>query len=248
MRPSRTIIVIAAVAAALLAATAASAFLSGADARAYKGATLVKVYKVNKDVPKGFSGDDAIASEKVKADTIPQEYRPGTALTDINVLRGKVALTNLSAGQVLVDGMFVDPRVAQVTAAQRIPSGQVAVSLTFDQVHAVAGLLVPGDKVNIMINVNQIEHTLYQNVSILYIGTTAAPQAGDTAAIAAPMVNNNLITFAVPQDAANRIVEALNIPGNAMHLSLVPPDYQPSDITPVNSTSLFDTPHTPYGP
>ncbi|MEY2472271.1 MAG: pilus assembly protein CpaB [Actinomycetota bacterium] len=248
MRPSRTVIVIAAVAAALLAATASSAFLSGSDARAYKGATLVKVYKVTKDVPKGFSGDEAISTEKVRADKIPQEFRPGTALTDVNALRGKVALTNLSANQVLVDGMFVDPRVAQVTAAQRIPSGQVAVSLTFDQVHAVAGLLVPGDKVNIMINVDGAEHTLYQNVNILYIGTTAAPQAGDTAAVAAPPTGNNLITFAVPQDAANRIVEASNLPSNQMHLSLVPPDYQPTNIAPANSGNLFSTPLTPYGP
>jgi pilus assembly protein CpaB len=248
MRPSRTIIVIAAVAAALLAGTAASAFLSGSDARAYKGATLVKVYKVVKDVPKGYSGDDAIASEKVKADEIPQEFRPGTALTDVNVLRGKVALTNLTANQVLVDGMFVDPRVAQVTAAQRIPSGQVAVSLTFDQVHAVAGLLVPGDKVNIMVNVNNIEHTLYQNVNILYIGTTAAPQAGDTAAVAAPPTGGNLITFAVPQDAANRIALAYKLDPGSIHLSLVPPDYQPIDVTPANATNLFDTTKTPYGP
>jgi pilus assembly protein CpaB len=248
MRPSRTVIVIAAVAAALLAGTAASAFLSGSDARAYKGATLVKVYKVVKDVPKGFSGDEAIATEKVKVDKIPQEFRPGTALTDVNALRGKVALTNLSANQVLVDGMFVDPRVAQVTAAQRIPSGQVAVSLTFDQVHAVAGLLVPGDKVNIMINVDGAEHTLYQNVNILYIGTQAAPQAGDTAAVAAPAAGSNLITFAVPQDAANRLAWAFKNDPSTIHLALVPPDYQPVDITVDNKSNVFDTTKTPYGP
>lgn len=247
MRPSRTVIVIAAVAAAVLAAAGANAFLSGSDARAYKGATLVKVYKVTKDIPKGFSGDDAITTEKVKADQIPQEFRPGTALTDVNALRGKVALTNLTANQVLVDGMFVDPRVAQVTAAQRIPSGQVAVSVSVDAVHGVAGLLVPGDKVNIMVPGNDGEHTLYQNVSILFIGATAAPQAGDTTAVTAPASGSNLITFAVPQDAANRIVYASNQPGG-LYLSLVPPDYKPTDIPPVNIGNLFNTTQTPYGP
>lgn len=247
MRPSRTVIVIAAAVAAILAGTAASAFLSGSDSRAYKGATLVKVYKVAKDVPKGFSGDDAISSEYVKADQMPQEFRPGTALTDVNALRGKVALTNLSANQVLVDGMFVDPRVAQVTAAQRIPSGQVAISFSFDTVHAVAGLLVPGDKVNIMTNVDGTEHTLYQNVAILYIGTTAAPQAGDTAAVAAPPTDQNLITFAVPQDAANRLAEAFKLDAGSIHLALVPPDYQPTPIAPSNVGNLFSGQLTPYG-
>jgi pilus assembly protein CpaB len=247
MRPSRTLIVIAAVAAALLAGTAASAFLSGSDARAYKGAKLVKVYKVVKDVPKGFSGDDAITTEKVKADDIPQEFRPGTALTDINALRGKVALTNLSANQVLVDGMFVDPRVAQVTAAQRVPSGQVAVSVNMDQVHGVAGLLVPGDKVNIMTTVDDAMHTLYQNVSILFIGNTAAPQAGDTAAVAAPAAGTNHITFAVPQEAAQRIVFASQQSGG-LYLTLAPPDYQPTAIPASNTGNLFNTTPTPYGP
>ncbi len=245
MRPSRTIIVIAAVAAALLAGTAASAFLSGSDARAYKGATLVKVYKVVKDVPKGFSGDEAITSEKVRADKIPQEYRPGSALTDVNALRGKVAVTALSANQVVVDGMFVDPRVAQVTAAQRIPTGQVAVTLDLDQVHGVAGLPVPGDKVNIMVNVDGAQRTLFQNVQVLFIGTTAAPQVGDTGEVVNP--GSNLITFSVPQDAANRIVFAASQPGG-IHLALVPPDYQPTDIPAANTGNLFNTTATPYGP
>ncbi|HVV36923.1 MAG TPA: Flp pilus assembly protein CpaB [Acidimicrobiales bacterium] len=247
MRPSRTVIVIAAVVAAVLTAVGANAFLSGSDARAYKGATLVKVYKVAKDIPKGYSGDDAIHAESVKADTIPQEYRPGTALTDINALRGKVALTNLSANQVLVDGMFVDPRVAQVTAAQRVPSGQVAVTVSMDQVHEVAGLLVPGDKVNIMVNVDGAEHTLFQNVSILYIGTTAAPQAGDTTAVTAPAAGGNLITFAVPQEAAQRIAFAAEQAGG-LYLTLVPPDYKSGDIPAVNTGNLFNTTQTPYGP
>lgn len=245
MRPSRTVIVIAAVVAALLAGTAASAFLSGADDRAYKGAQLVKVYKVVKDVPKGFSGDEAITTEKVKADQIPAEFRPGTALTDINVLRGKVALTNLSANQVIVDGMFVDPRVAQVTAARQIPSGQVAVTVDLDNVHAVGGLPKPGDKVNIMVNVDGAQRTLFQKVDILYIGDAGLPEVGSEA-VATPTVNTNLITFAVPQDAANRIVFASQQPGG-LYLSLVPPDYQPSEIPPANTGNLFNTTLTPYG-
>ena len=249
MRPSRTVIVIAAVAAALLAGTAASAFLSGSDARAYKGATLVKVYKVAKDVPKGFSGDDAITSEKVKADQIPQEFRPGTALTDINALRGKVAVTNLSANQVLVDGMFVDPRVAQVTAAQRIPSGQVAVTLD----------LRPGARRRRPARAGRQgqhhgqrrrrrAHAVSRTSAILFIGTTAAPEAGDTAAVADTDDGNNLITFAVPQDAAQRIVVASNQPGGHCTSRLVPPDYQPSDIPAANTGNLFNTTLTPYGP
>ncbi len=245
MQSRRTFIVIAAVVAGLLSATAASAFLSGSDQRAYKGATLVKVFKVSKDVAKGFSGDEAIAGEFIKADRMPQEFRPGTALTDINALRGKVAVTGLSANQVVVDGMFVDPRVAQVTAAQRIPAGQVAVTVSVDEVKGVAGLLVPGDRVNLMALVDGAQRTLFQNVQILFIGSTAAPEAGDTQTVANP--GSGLITFAVPQDAAAKIALAATQPGG-LYLTLVPPDYKPGDVPGATTGSLFSGPLTPYGP
>ncbi len=245
MPARRTLIIIAAVVAGLFSALGASAFLSGSDQRAYKGATLVKVFKVSKDVAKGFSGDDAISGEFVKSDEMPQEFRPATAITDVNSLRGKVAATALSANQVLVDGMFVDPRVAQVTAAQRIPAGQVAVSLSIDAVHGVAGLLVPGDHVNMMVTVEGAQRTLYQSVQILFIGATAAPEAGDTQAVVTP--GAGLITFAVPQEAAQKITLASTQAGG-IYLTLVPPDYKPADIPGSTTGNLFNGPKTPYGP
>ena len=245
MQNRRTLIIIAAVVAGLLAAVGVGTYLSGADQRAYKGATLVRVFKVAKDVPKGFSGDQALSDGFVKADKMPQEFRPGTALTDINSLRGKVAITNLSANQVVVDGMFVEPQIAQVTAAQRVPAGQVAITASVDEVHGVAGLLVPGDHVNIMITLDTNERTLYQNVQVLFIGSTAAPQAGDTQAVTNP--GSNLITFAVPQDAAQRIALASQQSGG-LYLTLVPPDYKPGDIPASPLSTLSSGPATPYGP
>lgn len=245
MHLRRTAITIAAVVAGLLAAIGASAYLSGSNDRAYKGATLVKVFKVAKDVPKGYSGDQAISEGYVKSDSMPQEFRPGTALTDVNVLRGKVALTALSANQVVVDGMFVDPRTAQVTAAQRIPAGSVALTVSVDEVHGVAGLLVPGDKVNVMMTTPEgVQHTLYQNVPILFIGATGAPEAGDTQTVANP--GSNLITFAVPQVAANRIALAGQQSGG-VYLTLVPPDYAPIAVPDATTGSLLTGPLTADG-
>lgn len=243
MKTRRTLIIVVAVAVGLMASLASYGYLRGAEGRAYEGATLVRVFKVAKDVPKGFSGDNAVTDEYVRADEVPQEFRPGTALTDLNALRGKVAVTNLSANQVLVDGMFVDPRVAQVTAAQRIPAGQVAVTVSTDEIRGVAGLLVPGDKVNIMVAVEGAERVLYQNVNVLFIGGTAAPEAGDTAAIANP--GSNLITFAVPPAAAARIALAAQQPGG-LYLALVPPDNAPVDVPGVTTGNMFDGPPTPY--
>ena len=246
MSARRTVILIVAIVLGAVAAFATYSWLNGVQDRAYADSKLVKVFRVSKDIEKGVAGEQALSQEAIKSDDAPQEFRPATALTDINAIRGKVALTKLSAGQIVVDGMFVDPRVAQVTAAQRIPAGQVAVTVSVDQVKAVGGLLVAGDKVNILVATpDGGQRFLYQNVNIIQIGDVAAPQAGETQAVAAPTGSSGLITFAVPPAAAERIVLATST-GSGLYLTLVPPDNRPVPIPPVNPGNLFQTGLTPY--
>lgn len=247
MSSRRTLIIVIALVVGAVSAAGAYVYMSGVEDRAYVDATLVKVFKVRQDIPKGASGEQAISEERVSSDKIPQEFRPGNALTDVNAIRGKVALTNLSANQVLVEGMFVDPRTAQVTAAQRVPAGQVGVTVSLDQVQSVAGLLVPGDKVNIMVKMDEpdtVQH-LFQNVDVLFIGTTAAPAAGATEEVTNP--GSGLITFAVPPHAAEKIALAAHSPGMKLILSLVPPDNTPAGVPPVTKDNLFGGGLTPYG-
>jgi pilus assembly protein CpaB len=240
----RTVILVVAVLVAAVAGVATYGWLNGVQDRAYKDAKLVRVFKVAKDVEKGQSGEDALSSESIRADRAPQEFRPASALTDINVIRGKVAITKLSAGQIVVDGMFVNPIVAQVTAAERVPPGQVAVTISVDQVQGVAGLLVPGDIVDLMISKADLTQMLYQNVKILFIGQTAAPQQGETQAVVP--TTSNLITFAVPAPAAQKIILATKAEGASVYLALVPPDNQPAPVPPVNPGNLFTGGLTPY--
>jgi pilus assembly protein CpaB len=241
----RTTVLVVALLIGALAAFFAYGYVNSVQDKAYKGARLVRVFVVKKDVEKNLGGDQALEKGLIQADSIPEKFRPGSALTDKNVIKGKVALTKLTAGQVLVDGMFVDPRVAQVTAAKRIPAGQVAVTITVDTVHGVAGLVVPGDKVNIMGQGPDGQHTIYQNVDVLFIGGTAAPEAGSTQAVVNP--GSNLITLAVPQDAAQKLIFLASIqPDKMLYLTLVPPDNQPTNVGPTNNGNLFTGGRTPY--
>jgi pilus assembly protein CpaB len=240
----RTVILVVAIIVAAVAAFSTYAWLSGVQDRAYDDAELVKVFKVVTDIEKGTAGETALEQEAIKSDEAPKEFRPATAVTDINTIRGKVALTKLSAGQIVVDGMFVEPIVAQVTAAQRIPAGQVAVTISLDQVQGVAGLLVPGDKVNMMVTSAARTQLLFQNVNILFIGQTAAPEAGQTEAVAAAA--SDLITFAVPPVAAEKIVLATQLEGSSVYLTLVPPDNRPVPVPPVDPGGLFTGGLTPY--
>ena len=151
MGSRRTVILIAAVLIGAIAAYALYNYVNGVEDRAYDNAKRVQVFVVKQPIAKGTPGDQAIGDKLVQSGQIPQEFRPATAITDTAVLTGKVALTDLVPGQVVVDGMFVDQATAFVTFSERIPVDQVAVTVSVDQVRGVAGLLVPGDKVNLMV-------------------------------------------------------------------------------------------------
>lgn len=250
----RMVIVIGAVVGAALAAVATWSYLQGADRRAYADANLVKVYRVSKPIPKGSLGAEVLDHGFVTPDMIPQRFRPVTALPDANVIRGKIALTALPVGQVIVDGQFVDPKVASSSFAQRIPAGQVAISVQVDQVKGVAELIDPGDKVNIYTQSADGEHLLLQNVDVIAVGKTPAPLPGeappakDSAATAA---GKGLITFAVPSAAAARIAYATTGPvtkDTGVYLTLVPPDNQAAQIPVINPGNLYQGPLTPNGP
>jgi pilus assembly protein CpaB len=246
MSSRRTLIIIAAVAVAAIAAVANVTYLNGVQSRAYGNAKRVYVYRVRADVNKGTTGDTALGNDMIERKQIPQEFRPGNALTDLSQIKGKVALATLSAGQVVVDGMFVDPIKAQTTTRDRIPAGQVAFTVSVDQVHGVGNLLYPGDQVDIFVKDKDAQRLLFQNVDILYIGDTSAPEPGQTKAVTNP--SSGVITFAAPVDAAQRIMLASQGDGG-LYLALVPRNNKPIAAPPaVNSSQLFNgTTLTPCG-
>jgi pilus assembly protein CpaB len=225
MNSRRTIIIVLAVAMAAVAAIANVAYLDNVQNKAYEGAKRVYVYRIKADIPKGTAGEQAASKNLFERKQIPQDFRPANALTGTDQVKGKVALANLSAGQVLVDGMFVDPIKAQTTTRDRVLPGQVAFSVQVDQVHGVGNLLFPGDQVDILVQDDASQmRLLYQNVDILFIGQSGAPQAGDTAAVSNP--GSGLITFVAPVDAAARIQLAASGQGG-LYLALVPRDNKP---------------------
>lgn len=240
MGSRRTLIVVVAVVLAALAAGATFFYVRGLEARAFDNAELVEVFVVSKDIPKGLPGE-AAANDFVKATRIPRKFYPNTAVVELQELAGKVAGSALAANTVLLKGQFVDPRQAQVTFSQKIPAGRVAITVSVDQVRGVAGLLVPGDKVNILVADGGDMRVLYQNVDIIAIGSTAAPQPGETQEVANP--GSGLITFAVPPAAASKIAFAAQQGG--LYLTLVPTDNQPVTVPPVNGTNLFSGGLTP---
>jgi hypothetical protein len=142
-------------------------YVNSADDRARSNARQVDVLKIAKDIPKGLSGREAQAQGMIVSATIAAEFKPVTAIVDPSIIQDKVAVANYTTGQILVDGMFADPIENQITFAGRVPNdcapagldgsttGKpvpcVAVTISVDAVRGVAGLIVPGDYVNVLV-------------------------------------------------------------------------------------------------
>ncbi|HLG67569.1 MAG TPA: Flp pilus assembly protein CpaB [Acidimicrobiales bacterium] len=229
MAPKRTVVVVIAVAVGAVAAVLSYVFLHNAQTNAYNNAKLVPAYVVTKPIPAGLAGSDAVNGGYLAQKQIPAEVRPATAVTNLAVLQGKQAIAPFSQGQVLVSGMFVSPSQAAVTFSRTIPAGDVAVTISVDAVHGVANLPQPGDKVDLLVNLNGTESFMLQNVPILAVGQSTVGQVpaqqGQTTTATTTTNSSGLYTFAVrPSDAA-RIALAQQA-GLDIYMLLVPPGNQ----------------------
>jgi len=250
----RVLILVIAVALAGLTAFLTFHYANSADERAFKDAQLVSVYLVKKDIPKGLPGEKALDEGYIARDSIPRKYFPAKAITNAQALRGQVAVAPLSAGVPVVEGSFVEPRLAQESFAQRLDKGMQAVTLAVSDVQGVARLVVPGDHVNLMLTADKPAaggapggketRMVIQNVEVLAVGNSTTLEPGEAAVQAqnlqagqAKTVDSGLMTFSVPGVDAERVVQASEV--GSIHLTLVPPDYTPAPVPPVNDGNLY---------
>jgi pilus assembly protein CpaB len=252
------LILVIAVALAGLTAFVTFRYADTADERAFKDAELVEAFMVKKDIPKGFPGERAVDEGYIGKESIPRKFFPAKGITKAQALRGRVALAPLSVGVPVVEGNFVEPRVAQESFAQRLGPGMQAVTLAVSDVQGVARLVVPGDHVNLMLTTDKQAPAgptggpvgeketqfVLQNIEVLAVGNSTTLQPGETAvqpaevaAGRAKTVDSGLMTFAVPGIDAERVVHASEL--GSIHLTLVPPDYTPAPVPPVNRGNLF---------
>ena len=238
----------------------------------------MQIFKIVQDIPKGTFGDEAFAQGLIERDVIAKEYRPASAITQESQIEGLVAISDLPANQVVVSNQFVSQAESLSTFSSLLKENEVAITISVDQIRGVAGLLVPGDFVNILVVDDESAATaegeevaaenpgqtitvyatparyLYQKVQILAVGQTRKLEPGETAATnadgtAAATATSGLITFVVPADAAQRIA---SVSGPNIYLTLVAKDYQPTAIPPLDPVAALpgesNAELTPYGP
>lgn len=276
MSQRRTLILVAAIAIGALASFLVWQYVGGIQSDANEGAESVSVFLVKQQIPRGTSGNEAQAY--IEQESMPRKFKPANAIESLEDIAGQVARTDLVPNQVVVADMFVeatDPeaRVSFSDNLEKIQDeDQVTWTVSIDETRGVAGLIVPGDYVNVM--VTRFEEVmegsaeggegqttvaaaqaryLYQKVQVLAVGSSTVANSGPATdaegnPVQAAPVQSGLITLIVPAKAAQVLA---SIPSENIYFSLVSPDYKPVpqgqidlEPLPAEDSSLI----TPYGP
>ncbi len=246
-----TVLIVAALV-ALGSGVALVSYVGGADKRAAAGADLVSVLVAARDVPEGTPFGDAWADGLVTQSQTLRAALPPTALSDPAALKNMVATGVLHQGQMLVDGTFADASTANdqgpATFADELPEGTVAVSFEAAAPQAVADLIRPGDRINLLIGVPNaadlglpdsggpaILHA-FRDLQIIAIGAVIAPAEGATEAPANP--GTGLYSVAVPPEDAARVLFLTS--QYDVYLTLVGPSADGGDpVAAINKTNAF---------
>lgn len=175
--------VIAAIAAVLLAGIGAVlmfTYVTNADARAMAGQEPTDVLVVAKDVPAGTLGKNLAPYVELKK--LPRSALAANALRDTTEIQDLATTTELKQGEQVLASRFATPDTDGGKSGEiAVPNNMQQISLATDSQRAVAGRIIPGDKIAINVTKGNQTAQLFRNVLVLRVdggastdGTAAA--------------------------------------------------------------------------
>ena len=152
---------------------------------------------------------------------LPLAYVPPSAVTHPEDILGKRTLVPFAQGELL---LFNKMGEEGVTLASAVPEGTRALSLAMDEVNGLAGLLQPGDRVDLFSIQSEGQPqagVLLQQLQVLAVGTRTSREK-ETEGSKSP----GTVTLAVPESEVALVL--LASAKSALHLALrAPGDERP---------------------
>ena len=250
MSSRRTLILIGAVVIGGLAAFLTMNYVKGVENENAAKNQLVDVLVAKGPIPKGTSADAALAAQQITVDKRRQADLPAQAVRRNAEIAEQVASVDLGGGEIITSNMFVADSDLTGSKSTSLDKGNVAITISVDDAAGVAGLVQPGDSVNILAGVQPekgegegdgegigggaggyILQTpavyAFQNVKVLAVGQSlgvpVAQGAEGEAAEQAPQQSSGLITVQLPPEQA---VLLAGIRSSSLYLTLNRPDYE----------------------
>ncbi|MGI5445233.1 Flp pilus assembly protein CpaB [Streptomyces sp. CA-243310] len=138
------------------------------DVNSKVGAEVV-AYRVKGDI----APYSALTAGQFEQVTVPQRWLSETAVTDLDGLRDKIALTTLKKGSLLQTDMYVDK--------PQLQPGEQEIAIMIDAATGVAGKITSGAKVNIIATFKGVKETdpsrsviIVANARVLGVGKLTA--------------------------------------------------------------------------
>lgn len=220
----RTVLLLVAVVLAGLGTAMVFLYVQNADVRAAKDQRLVRVLFAKRNVAPGTKVSAAQAAGAFELREVAANSVAPGALSDTTPIADKAALSQIIAGQQIIEAQFGD---AGQTSALPIPDDKIAISVQLEDPARVAGFVAPGNEVAVMFTMSEppaaapgaaaaaqpegFTRVLLPRVQVIAVGpttlvpTTTQSEEGQTAT---EQVSKALLTLAVDQKQAQRIVYA----------------------------------------
>ena len=152
MSSRRTLILIGAVVIGALAAFLTLSYVRGVENRSDEAAQMVEVVVAAGPIAKGSTSDAAIEAQQLVLEKRRQDELPANPVRRFADIQGQVAAVDLGGGEVITASMFVPATALNGSKSASLDKGNVAVTITVDEAAGVAGLVQPGDNINILAN------------------------------------------------------------------------------------------------
>jgi len=125
-------------------------YVRGVESESAEQNQLVEVLVATGPVAKGTSADEAITTKLIAPAKRRRADLPAAVVTRNAEIAGQVAAVDLSGGEIISSTMFVAETDMSGSKGTSLDKGNVAISFSVDQAAGVAGLVQPGDSINIL--------------------------------------------------------------------------------------------------
>lgn len=100
----------------------------------------------------GIRRGEVIQRGKLGIRKVPRQYTPASALEQAGDAVGKVAQSAVAPGEVITTERLSNPESGQAGLAYKIPDENRAITLTVGVESGVAGMILPGNRVDILVS------------------------------------------------------------------------------------------------
>lgn len=150
MSSRKTLILIGAVVIGALAAFLTLNYVRGVENRSDEAAQTVEVVVAAGPVAKGSGATEAIEAQQLVLEKRRQDELPANPVRRFADIQGQVAAVDLGGGEVITGSMFVSQTALTGSKSASLDKGNVAVTVNVGDAAGVAGLIQPGDNINIL--------------------------------------------------------------------------------------------------